>query len=168
MGGSPLASCDGCDEGYDTGEDPESVEHMVSMFAAALGYMPCGAERIYLEDLIVVGGFDPSEFLSAPRGTVVRLLARWRVQWHGDEELPTRSCILAREAMAGIGWVARPLFGSDGGSLSEVGSCGSDDEQRWMGGEGGCGGVGMSVGMPARGSSGGGDGDSGNGDRRRQ
>ena len=28
---------------------------------------------------------------------------RWRAQWHGDEELPTRSHRLAREAMAGVG-----------------------------------------------------------------
>ena len=36
----------------------------------------------------------------------MREVARWRAQWHGDEELPTRSCRLAREAMAGVGMIA--------------------------------------------------------------
>ena len=66
-GSSPLS--DGgvsSDEGYDTREDPENVEHAALLSAGALGYMPCGAERLHLEGL-VLEGFDPGEFLCAPR-----------------------------------------------------------------------------------------------------
>ena len=64
------------DEGYNTGEDPESVEHAVLMFAGMLGYMLCGAERLHLEGLILAG-FDLGELECAPCRTVVCEGTRW-------------------------------------------------------------------------------------------
>ena len=117
-----------------------------------LGYMLRGAERLHLEGLILEG-FNPGEFLCAPHGTVVRepvrKVTQWRMWWHGDEELPTRSYRLAREAMADVGVVVPnvgvaddSLSEGDSSGLSRDGGIGGDsnsgtdngDEQRWMGG----------------------------------
>ena len=128
------------------------MEHAVPMVAGMLGYMPYGAERLHLEGLILAG-FDPGELECAPRSTVVREVAQWCAQWHGDEELLTRSYRLARGAIADVGMAVPDvgvaddsLFESGSSGLSEGGGGGSSgasgdvgsgtesgDKQRWMG-----------------------------------